>query len=172
MNLGHHSQLCSSRCAEEVVQPALSYIGKPLMIHLNKVKQGRWKGMTFIPQLHNIYCWSFHLKHEGMDSIVDNFKSSNIIGGTNMIVEKMSDIPVCTKKSLSKCRDRLRLSYEDLQSPIPQIPSQVQDSWASFRQIFLEDVYGGGVRYISPLEEWINKDCQSDASPWHQFQVL
>ena len=33
-------------------------------------------------------------------------------------------------------------------------------------------MYDGGIPYISPLEEWINKSCQSDASPWHQFQVF
>ena len=33
-------------------------------------------------------------------------------------------------------------------------------------------MYDGGIPYISPLEEWINKTCQSDAYPWHQFQVF
>ena len=32
-------------------------------------------------------------------------------------------------------------------------------------------MYDGGVPYIISLGEWINKDCQSSASPWHQFQV-
>ena len=45
---------------------------------------------------------------------VDNFESKSIIGVTNMIVEKIIDIPICTKKRLSKCRDRLWLTYEDL----------------------------------------------------------
>ena len=61
-----------------------------------------------------IFIVYFHVKHEGMDYIVDNFKSSNIIGVTHMIVERISDILVCTKKSLSKCRDRLQLTYEYL----------------------------------------------------------
>ena len=88
MSHGYHSQLCSSRSVEEVVQPTLPYIGKPLMIHLKKTEEGRWTGMTFIPQFHNIYCLYFHLKHEGMNYIVDNFKSSKIIGVTNMIVNR------------------------------------------------------------------------------------
>ena len=41
-----------------------------------------------------------------------------------------------------------------------------------FQTIFFEDMYDGGVPYISPLEEWINKACQSGASPWHRFQVF
>ena len=89
------------------------------MIHLNKAKEGRLIGMTFIPQSHNIYCISFHLRHEGMDYLVENFKISSIIGVTNMIVEKIGDIPACTKKIMSKCRDILRLLYEYLQSPTP-----------------------------------------------------
>ena len=107
-----------------------------------------------------------------MDYIVDNFKSLKIIGVTNMIVENISNILVCRKKRLSKCKDRLQLIYEYLQSPTPQIASQVQDSESIFKKFFLEDMYGGGVRYIIPLEEWINKFCQSDASPWYQFQVF
>ena len=102
MSLGYHSQLCSSRSVEEVVQPTLPYIDKPLMIHLNKTKEGRWTCIIFIPQFHNIYCLSFHLKHEGMDYIVGNFKSLNIIGVTYMIAKKISNIHVCTKKNLSK----------------------------------------------------------------------
>ena len=54
MNLGYHFQVYPSRILEEVVQPTLPYIDKPLMIHLNKTKEGRWKGMTFIPRSHNI----------------------------------------------------------------------------------------------------------------------
>ena len=81
------------------------------MIHLNKTEEGRWIGMTFIPRSHNIDRLSLHLKHEGMDYIVDNFKISRIIGVTNMIVEKISNIPICTKKGLSKCRDMLRFTY-------------------------------------------------------------
>ena len=77
------------------------------MIHVNNTKEGRWIGMTFIPQSHNIYYLSFHLKHEGMYYIVDNFKSSRSIGVTKMIVEKISNILVCPKKCLSKCKDRL-----------------------------------------------------------------
>ena len=82
------------------------------MIRLNKTKEGRWIGMVFIPKYHNIYCLYFHLKHEGMDYIIENFKSSKIIGVTNMIAKKISNIPVCTKKSLSKWRDKLRLTCE------------------------------------------------------------
>ena len=33
-------------------------------------------------------------------------------------------------------------------------------------------MYDGGIPYIIPLEEWINKSCQSDASPWYHLQVL
>ena len=54
MSQGYHSQLCSSRSDEEVVLPTLPYIGKPLMIHINKIKEGRWKCMIFIPQFRNI----------------------------------------------------------------------------------------------------------------------
>ena len=119
MSLGCHSQLCPSRSVEEVVHPTLPYISKPLMIHLNKTEEDRWTGMTFIPQSHNIYCIYFHLRHEGMYYLVENFKSSSIIGVANMIVKKIGDIPVCTKKSVSKCRDSLRLLYEYLQCPTP-----------------------------------------------------
>ena len=43
----------------------------------------------------------------------------------------------------------------------------------NFRKNFLlEDLYDGGVPYLSPLEAWIKKSCQRDASPWHQFQVF
>lgn len=133
-SLGYHFELCPSRSVEEVVQLALPYIDETLMIHLNKTDEGRWKGMVFIPQFHNIYCLSFHLKHEGIDYIVDNFKSSKIIGVTNILVEKISDIHVCTNKILSKCRNRLRLTCEDLKIPSPRIASQVQNSSASFRK--------------------------------------
>ena len=125
MSLGYHSQLSSSRSVEEVVQPTLSYIGKSLMLHFNKNNVGRWTGMIFIPRSHNIYCLSFHLKHEGMDYTVDNFKSSRMIGVTNMVVEKISNIHVCIKKILSKCRDMIRLTCEYFQSPTPQLASQV-----------------------------------------------
>ena len=88
MSLGYHSQFFSSRSIEEVGQPTLSYTGKSLMIYFNKTKVGRWTSMIFIPQLHNIYCLSFHLKHEGMNYIANNFKISRIIGVTNMIVKR------------------------------------------------------------------------------------
>ena len=39
-------------------------------------------------------------------------------------------------------------------------------------EFFLEDMYDEGVPYISPLEAWINKACQSNPFPWHQFQVF
>ena len=37
---------------------------------------------------------------------------------------------------------------------------------------FLKDMYDGGAPYISPVETWINKDCQSNPSPWHQFKFF
>ena len=173
MRLGYHSQLCSSTIIDQVVHPTLPYIGKPLMIHLNKTKEGRWPGMTFIPQFHNIYCLSFHLKHERMNYIIDNFKSSNIMGVTNMIVEKIRNVPICTKKILSKCRDRLWITYKYLRDLTLWIASQVQDLWLDFRKnFFLEDLYDRGVPYLSLLEAWINKSYQVDASLWHQFQVF
>ena len=33
-------------------------------------------------------------------------------------------------------------------------------------------MYDGGVPYISPVEAWSNEACQSNPSPWHQFQVF
>ena len=90
----------------KTTKPFLLYLGKLLMIHFNKVGEGRWIGMIFIPRFHNIYCLSFHLKYEGMDYIVDNFKSSMITGVTNMIMEKIRNILVCPKKCLSKCKDK------------------------------------------------------------------
>lgn len=33
-------------------------------------------------------------------------------------------------------------------------------------------MYDGDIPYISPLEEWINEVCKSDASPWYQFQAF
>ena len=75
-----------------------------------------------------------------------------------MIVKMISNVLVCPKKCLSKCRDRLQLTYEDFQGLAQWIASQVQDLWASFRQnIFLEEMYDGGDPYISPLEAWIKK---------------
>ena len=106
-------------------------------------------------------------KISGMNYIVDNLKISRII------VKRISNVLVFPKKCLSKCRDRLRLTYEDLRDPTLRIPSQVQDLWANFKKnFFFEDLYDGGVPYLSPLEAWINKACQSDASSWHQFQVV
>ena len=65
------------------------------------------------------------------------------------------------------------LTYEDLRGPALRIASQVQDLWTSFRQIFfIKDMYDGGVPYKSPIEAWINKACQSNPSPWHQYQGL
>ena len=63
--------------------------------------------MNFIHWFHNIYCLYFHLKHDGMDYSVDNFKSSRIIRVTNMIVKMIRTILVFQKKCLSKCRDML-----------------------------------------------------------------
>ena len=80
MSLSYHSQLCSSRSIEEVFQTTLPYINKPLLIHLNKTEEGRWKSMIFIPQFHNIYCLSFHLKHEGMNYIVTISKVQGLLG--------------------------------------------------------------------------------------------
>ena len=77
------------------------------MIHLNKVEEGRWAGMIFILQFHGIYCLLFHLRHEAIVYVVGNFKISNISGVTNMIVEKIRNIPVCTNKILSECKDIL-----------------------------------------------------------------
>ena len=119
MSLGYHSKLCPSRSVEEVFQP----IGKPLMIHLNKTEEGRWTGMIFIPRFHNIYCLYFHLKHEGMNYIDDNFKISRIIGVTNMIVKMISNVLVFPKKCLSKCRDKLQRAYEYLWDQTLQISS-------------------------------------------------
>ena len=101
----YQSLLCSSRSIEKVVQLAISYVDKCLMMHFNKTEASRWTGMIFIPQIHNIYCLSFHLKHKGMNYIADYFKISRIIGVTNMIVKRISNVLVCPKKCLSKCRD-------------------------------------------------------------------
>ena len=88
-------------------------------------------------------------------------------------MKRIINVLVFPKKCLSKCKDRLWLTYEDLRDSTLQIASQVQDLWANFRIFFfLEDLYDGGVPYLSPLEAWINKACQSDASLWHQFQVF
>ena len=84
------------------------------MMHFNKAEEGRWIGMIFIPHSQSIYCLSFHLKHEGMNYMADNFKISRIIAVVNMIVKKISNVLVRPKKCLSKCRDRLQLTYEDL----------------------------------------------------------
>ena len=92
--------------------------------------------MISIPKLHNIYCSYFHLKHEGMNYIVDNFKSSRIIGVTNTIKEKISNIFVCPKKCLNKCKDKLWITYEYFQGLDLWIASRVYDLWASFRNFF------------------------------------
>ena len=104
MSPDHYSQLLH---LESISHPFLSYLGKSLMIHFNKIKIG----IILILEFHSIYCLSFCLKHEGMNYIVDNFKSSRIIWVTNMIVEKISNILVCTKKCLSKCKDKLHLTW-------------------------------------------------------------
>ena len=107
MSLDYHSQLCSSRSVEEVFHPTLYGTDKSLMMHFNKTEAGRWTCMICIPEFHNIYCLSSHLKHEGMNYIADNFKISRIIGVTNIIVKRISNVLVCPKKCLSKCKDRL-----------------------------------------------------------------
>ena len=68
------------------------------MMHFNKTEVGRWEDMILIPHLHNIYCLSFHLKHEGMNYIPGNFKISRIIGVTNIIVKKISNVLVYPKE--------------------------------------------------------------------------
>ena len=105
-----------------------------------------------------------------MNYIADNFKISRIIWVTNMIVKRIRNVLVCPKKCLSKCRNRLQLTYEDLQGPTLQIASQVQDLWASSRKnFFLEDMYDEGVPYISPLEAWINKACHNIDFKYSRF---
>ena len=42
MSLGYHFQFSPSRSIKEVVHPALPYIGKTLMIHINKTEERRW----------------------------------------------------------------------------------------------------------------------------------
>ena len=121
----YQSLLCSPRSIEEVVQSTIWYISDSLMVQFKKTKAGRWTGMIFIPMLHIIYCLSFHLKHEGMNYIADHFKISRIIGVTNMIMKKISNALVHLKKCLSKCRDMLWLTYEDLWGPTLRIASQV-----------------------------------------------
>ena len=105
MSLGYHSQLCSSRSIEFFFQPTLYDTNKSLIF--DKTKEGRWIGMIFIPQLHNIYCLSFYLKQEGMNYIDDNLKMSRIIWVTNIMVEKIGNILVCPKKFLIKYKDWL-----------------------------------------------------------------
>ena len=88
-------------------------------------------------------------------------------------MKRIINVLVCPKKCLSKCRDRLWITYKYLWDPNLWIASQVQDLWADFRKnFFLEDLYDEGVPYISPLEAWINEAYQSNASLWHQFQVF
>ena len=143
------------------------------MMHFKKIEIGKWTGMTFTPQFHSIYCLSFHLKQEGMNFIADNFKISRIIWNINMIATKMSDVLVYPKKCLSKCKDRLQLTYEDLRGPALLMASQPQNMMISFKQKhFLMLMYDGGVTSMSPIEEWIKKSCQINSSPWHQFQVF
>ena len=141
------------------------------MMHFNKIKTGMWASMIFTPQFHSIYCLYLCLKHEGMNYIADKFKIPRIIWDTYMITTKTNDILVCPKKCLSKCRDRLRLTYEGLQGPTLQIVSQVQTLMTNFRQKkFSIEMYRGGIPYISPVEAWMNKTCQSNPSPWHQYK--
>ena len=108
-----------------------------------------------------------------MNYIIENFKSSRIIGFTNMIVKWIRIVLVCQKKCLSKCRDRLQLTYEDFQGVNLWIASQVQDLWEIFvKKNLLEDMYDRGDPYISLLEGWISEACQIIASLWHRFQVF
>ena len=100
---------------EEIVHPFLPYLSKLLMIHFNKVREGRWIGMNFIPQFHGIYCLSFHLKHEGMKYFVDNFKISRMIWNTKFL--KKISIHVYPNKVLGGCNDMLLLTYGDMQRP-------------------------------------------------------
>ena len=143
------------------------------MIHFNNINTCMWIGMIFIPQFHSIYCLSFHLKHEGINYLVGNFKISRIIWNTKMSVAKMRDILVYPKKWLGKWKDILWMTYKYLWRPALLIASQVQYPWTSFRPFFLLiEMYDGGVPYISPVESWIKKSCQSNPSPWNQFQVF
>ena len=85
------------------------------MIHFDKVREGRWTCIIFIPQFRGFYCLSFHLKHEGMNyKFADNFKFSSIICDINVFVKRASNIHVYLKKHLGGCRDRLCLTYKDL----------------------------------------------------------
>ena len=90
-----------------------------------------------------------------------------------MIVKRIRTILVFQKKCLSKCRDRLQLTYEDFQGVNLWIASQVQDLWEIFvKKNLLEDMYDRGDPYISLLEGWIGKSCQIISSLWHRFQVF
>ena len=85
-----------------------------------------------------------------------------------MIVKRIRTVLVCQNKCLSKCRDTLRLTYEDFQGMNLWIASQVQYLWESFmKTILLEDMYDKGDPYISLLEGWISEACQIIASLWH-----
>ena len=86
--------------------------------------------MIFIPRFQSNYSLSFHLNHEGMNYIADNFNISRIIWNTNMTMENTSSTLVYPNKCLSKCRDRLCLTYKYLQGPtLVEIASQVHDLW-------------------------------------------
>ena len=90
-----------------------------------------------------------------------------------MIVKRIRTILVFQKKCLSKCRDRLQLTYEDFQGLNLWIASQVRDLWEIFvKKNLLEDTYDRGDPYISLLEGWISEACQIIASLWHRFQVF
>ena len=99
------------------------------------------------------------------------------IEGTNINVPKMKNVLLCPKASLNMYRNMLQLALEknleDFYGSPLQMVSQVQNQMSSFVQnSSLMSRYDGGVPYISPVEAWINEACQSNPSPWHQFQVF
>ena len=107
MSLDYHSQLCSSRNIEEVVQRFLPYIDNSIMMNFNKIERGMWIGMIFTPRFHGIYCLSFCLNHDGMNLMADNFKFLKGIEGIKLNVAKMMNLLLCLRECLNRYKNSL-----------------------------------------------------------------
>ena len=107
--------------------------------------------------------------------MASNFKILRIIGDTNMIVTKMDSMIACRKEYLSRCKDMLQLAFKDTHvdfqgSPLQMIPQVHNQTTNSMRKKFSTQRYDGGSVYQSLMQTWIDKACESNHSPWQEFQ--
>jgi len=79
------------------------------------------------------------------------------------------------KECLNRCRDMLQLAFKDspdnFQSSSLQMISQVHNQEAnSMQKKFSTQIYDEDNVYLSPVQTWKDKSCESNHSPWKEFQ--